>query len=135
MNFYRTKRKKQDVSLIPLINVIFLLLIFFMVAGTVEGIDIFEVDLPKSENGITKSSGQAIIYLNEDGRIAVNNDIVEEKNLKTIVNTLFIDNPKQKVTIKSDASVSAKKLILVMNMVENAGGIDVSLVTQSASGG
>lgn len=131
MNFDTPKRQTREVSLIPLINVIFLLLIFFMVAGTVEGIDTFEVDLPESSKGSEKQDKGAIIYLSEDGKIAVNNDIVTKKNIETIISTLFIDNPNQKVVIKSDMAVDSKKLVALLNIIEIAGGRDVSLVTQA----
>lgn len=130
MQFERPKKSNQEVSLIPLINVIFLLLIFFMVAGTVEGIDIFEVDLPKSSEARAKPPIPSIVYLSEDGRIAVNNDIVKQENLKTIISTLFIDNPSQKITVKSDGKVPMNKLVHIMNIIEESGGIEVSLVTQ-----
>ena len=62
-----TKKKQvNQIGLIPLINVIFLLLIFFLVAGTVESIDTFEVDLPASNSGAPKTHIDAIIYLKEN---------------------------------------------------------------------
>ena len=131
MEFQRSSSNIREVSLIPLINVIFLLLIFFMVAGTVEGIDIFEVDLPEAKSGRNKPYIPAVIYLGADGRLAVNNDIVAPKDFKTIVSTLFIDNPNQKVTIKADSLVPAQRLVKVMNVIEKAGGKEVSIVTRA----
>lgn len=133
MEFRRTERKHMEVSLIPLINVIFLLLVFFMVAGKVEGIDIIEVNPPESVKPDTKFADKATVYLASDGRMAVNNDFVSEKDLKTIISTLFIENPKQKVTIKSDAGVPAGKLVSVMNIIEENGGEDISLITQNSN--
>ena len=135
MNFQRSKSKSKEVSLIPMINVIFLLLIFFMVAGTVEGIDIFDVNLPQSENGEEKSASHAVVYLKDDGRMAVNNDVVKAKDIKTIINTLFVDDPKQVVTIKSDANVPSDTLINIMNLIEDAGGENILLVTQEKTQG
>lgn len=124
------KKEINQVGLIPLINVIFLLLIFFLVAGTVESIDTFEVDLPASNSASPKQQVDAIIYLKENGQIAVNDDIIEKNNLKTIIKTLFIENPSKKITIKSDAQSSANILVDVIEMIESYGGIEISLVTR-----
>jgi biopolymer transport protein ExbD len=133
MEFERPKSKSMQISLIPLINVIFLLLIFFMVAGSIEGVDIFEVELPASQSGRAHSQMPSTIYLSDDGKIAVNNDIVARKDLRTILKTLYINNPDQPITIKSDLSVQAETLIYIMNVIEDAGGVDVSLVTRVGS--
>lgn len=131
MEFSRSKKSKVEISLIPLVNVIFLLLIFFMVAGTIEGVDIFEVELPASEDGQLKPTSASTVYLSEDGRIAVNNDVVVKEDLKTILSTLFINNPEQIVVVKSDLNVPADTLIFIMNSIEDAGGTEISLVTQA----
>lgn len=130
MDFSRVKKSKADIGLIPLINVIFLLLIFFMVAGTVEGIDIFEVSLPESVSGKEKTNSNAVIYLGSHGKMAVNNDIVAKKDMETIISTLFIENPRKIVTIKADSDIAASKLLWIMSLVEKHGGDNIALVTK-----
>lgn len=132
MEFSRIRKSNQRVGMLPMINIIFLLLIFFMVAGTIEGVDIFEVNLPESANGGEQYSKNSVVYLAEDGRIAVNNDIVDKSNLKTIISTIFIDDPKQKIIIKSDSSIEASKLIWVMNIIEEAGGKEITIATKES---
>ncbi len=131
MDFARVSKKKNDIDLIPLINVIFMLLIFFMVAGTIDNIDIIDVTVPKSETSGDSSISKTVIYLSADGKTAVNEDMVAEDDLKTIISTLFINNPDQEITIKADFEVPAKKLVSVMNLVEKSGGKKISLVTQT----
>ncbi|MDA0781586.1 MAG: biopolymer transporter ExbD [Rickettsiales bacterium] len=130
MEFKRAKKINTQISLIPLINVIFLLLIFFMVAGSIEGVDIFEVNLPQSTSGNMKPQIPSTVYLSSDGKIAINNDIVAKDDLKTILHTLYINYPNQQISIKSDLNVPAETLIYIMNAIKDAGGNDVSLVTQ-----
>lgn len=132
MEFERPKRRHYDVNLVPLINVIFLLLIFFMVAGRVDKLDMFEIDVPVAVSGFSESRKPPVIYFGVDGRIAVNDDLVAEKDFETIVSTLLLENPKQEMVIKADGKVAAEKLIWAMNIVEQAGGTLVSLITQAA---
>jgi biopolymer transport protein ExbD len=130
MQFQRPHRKKHQVSVIPLINVIFLLLMFFIVAGTIEVVDTLDVALPMANSGVSKPPVNAVIYLGRDGNVAINSDLVSKKDLKTIIKTLFIENPEQKISIKSDAGVPAQTLVMIMNLIEESGGTDVSLVTE-----
>ncbi len=128
--FQKIQKKKREISLIPLINVIFLMLIFFMVAGTVEKLDIFEVKVPQAKNSKDEPVEKATIYISADGKMAVNNDIVAEKNLPTIIATILIDDLQQEILIKSDAKVDALKIVKLMKIIEKQGGHNISLITQ-----
>lgn len=125
------KSSRKEINLIPMINIIFLLLTFFMVAGTIEKLDPFSLDLPNaSKKGIVKPQRISVIYINKDGRIAVNDDLVSRKDFITIVNTLLLDNNGRELVIKSDSEVSSSDLIWVMHAIESVGGSDVSIVTK-----
>lgn len=131
MLFERPQRTRRQVSVIPMINIIFLLLIFFIVAGSIEVVDTLDVLPPKANAVNNKPQVNAIIYLSKDGKVALNSDIIAEKDLPTVIKTLFIENPKQQISIKSDAGVAANKLLMVMKIIEQSGGSDVSLITQT----
>lgn len=122
---------RKEINLIPLVNIIFLLLTFFIVAGTIDRVDPFALNLPtSSKKGDGKSQKANTIYINKDGKIAVNGDFVDRKDFYTIVNTLFFENKNMEVIIKSDAKVKSKDLIWVMKQIENIGSINVSIVTR-----
>jgi biopolymer transport protein ExbD len=130
MQFGPRRKKARELNLIPLINIIFLLLIFFMVAGTIGDVDTFEVQLPKANSGHDKPNSSTTIYLGESGKVAINNDFVDTNDLKTIIKTIFINNSDQRISIKADANAPVDTLILVMNFVEEAGGKEISLITE-----
>ncbi len=131
MLFQRPPRTRRPVSVIPMINIIFLLLIFFIIAGNIEIVDKLDVTPPKANAVDNKPPVNAIIYLSKDGLIALNSDIIAEKDLRTVIKTLFIENQKQQVSIKADAGVPAKTLLMVMKLIEESGGSEVSLITQA----
>jgi len=122
---------RKEINLIPLINIIFLLLTFFMVAGTIDKVGPFALKLPDaSRKGNAKPQRASIIYMHKDGRIAVNNDLVTKKDFQTIVNTLVLENKGQELIIKADSEVASSNLIWVMRVIENVGGSDVSIITK-----
>ena len=125
------KAKRKEINLIPLVNIIFLLLTFFMVAGTIEKVDPFALNLPEAaKKGAGKPQRISVIYMHKDGRIAVNDDLVSRKDFQTILNTLLLENKSKELVIKSDAEVKSADLIWVMRSIESVGGSNVSIVTK-----
>lgn len=70
------QRRERELSLIPLINVVFLLLIFFMLAGTVSPSDKLPVEPPTSKQGQRLSHDAPQILLDSRGRIALDGTII-----------------------------------------------------------
>ena len=91
---FRTNHHKKNLSdsinLIPMINLIFLLLIFFMLTGVIKQKDVIEIDRPISINGIKSdlSQNQILISVNESGDIFLNNNEINIQNLDESVNLL-----------------------------------------------
>ena len=84
------KNLSDSINLIPMINLIFLLLIFFMLTGVVKQQDVIEIERPISINGIKGdfSKNQILISINENGDIFLNNDEIKIENLDSSINLL-----------------------------------------------
>ena len=133
MNFNRTEIERLDVNLTPLIDVVFLLLIFFMVTTTFNQQAELRVDLPEASSeeqflGIAPieitidSSG--MYYVN--GASLVNNEAnTLMQSLKKIVN----DKKDRGVVIRADAATSHQAVITAMDAVSRLGIIKLSIAT------
>ena len=135
MEFERPKRRLENINLIPFINVIFLLLIFFMVAGTVENIEIIEVQVPEAQSGDDNYSKNNIVYIGREGLIAVNDDIVQDKDFETIISTILINGDNSEIKVKADSKLNAIRLIDVLQKIEKVGIKNISLITQTKNEG
>ena len=84
----RNKRIKKSISdsidLIPMINLIFLLLIFFMLTGVIKKKDILDIKRAESIHGVESKvlNDETLLSLNQDGKIYVNNILTELENLE-----------------------------------------------------
>ena len=79
MRFVRQPgRKSDDEGLIPLINVIFLILIFFMIVGHMEAAAPFRVDPPVSRTDARPAPEDLTLLLAADGRVAVGDEVVDD---------------------------------------------------------
>lgn len=131
MEFARTRKKPIRISLIPLIDVSIFLLIFFMLAGSVDKLDIVPVDPPVAQSGKLMDDGHVSIVLGRHDEIILGDDLV---NLAEMQKTLAPDlaaNPNKVITVKADAAVPANRVIAVMDAIKLAGGKNLSIVTQS----
>lgn len=130
MEFTRSKKPIRQVSMVPLINVVFLLLIFFLVAGTVKSVEIIDVELPEAVSGQLVDEGPVEILLGRYQEIIINDAPVVLGNVSTHMKRLLKDNPQRVITLKPDARMSASRMIEVMHRIKEGGGQNVSITTQ-----
>ena len=88
----RNRRIKKNISdsidLIPMINLIFLLLIFFMLTGVIKKKDILDIKRAESIHGVESKvlNDETLLSLNQDGKIYLNNILTELDNLEGSIN-------------------------------------------------
>jgi biopolymer transport protein ExbD len=131
MDFPRKNRPVKEANVLPTINLVFLLLIFFMVTGVIEKIDIVPVDLPLAENGKVLDEGHVVILMGLHDEVLVNDEFVDLAQVPGLLKQALKDNPEKIISIKGDSMLPAEKVVSMMEIVRMSGGKNVSLVTQS----
>ena len=131
MELDRSKRMTREISMIPLINLVFLLLIFFLVAGTIEKFDIIAVDLPVADNGKILDEGHIVIVLGQYNEILLNDELVSIDELRTNITALLANNSRKIISLKADSRLEASKMVAIMDLLRVAGGQNISIITQS----
>jgi biopolymer transport protein ExbD len=129
MDFERTKKPVKPISLVPMINVVFLLLIFFLVAGTVEKVDVIDVDLPEAQSGELLDEGHVQILLGRYDEVIINDEPVALSDLEAAIAQQLENNKERVITIKADSRMKASRMIEVMNHIKAAGGRNLSVTT------
>lgn len=127
----RKSKKMHSINLIPLINVVFLLLIFFLVAGRLEQQDLIAVDIPEAESGKLVERGEITVLMGLDGNIIVDDTLIPVEDVSKLVGEKLTDFPKAVITLKADAGLESSEMLKVLQAIQQAGGVNVSLVTQS----
>jgi biopolymer transport protein ExbD len=128
-------RRPRPINLLSLINIMFVLILFFMVAGHLEKVQVIEVDLPLADSGQTMEEGPIEVMLGRYNEILINDELQDEKTVLAALKGQLAINPDRIVTIKADALLDANKLVDFMQAVRDAGGRNLSLVTETAAGG
>lgn len=135
MEFARSRKKPCTISLIPLIDVSMFLLIFFMLAGTVQKFEIIPIAPPAAESGKLVDEGHIQILLGTHGEVVLGDDLIDEGQLEERIRSQLSANPNKIITIKADSSIAAIRMIRVMDLLKAAGGRNLSIATQSSKSG
>ncbi len=131
MKFPQTEKKRQLIDpILPLINVVFLLLIFVMMMSRVEGTDGYEVEPPVSSSEDPAGTQERILVLTEEGGVLLNGIEATESKLLKFAQDQKRDAPNQIVKIKADADVGAMKLISLMENLRIGGIENLVLLTE-----
>ena len=123
-----TARRDGEEGVIPLINIVFLLLIFFMLAGTLSASDLFEVAPPESASEEPAGESEMVVLLAADGRLALDGRHVAESDLRQQVAARLKASPGIHVRLKADGATTAERVIDIMEMLRAAGVAELTLL-------
>ncbi len=115
------------ISLTPLIDVVFILLVFFMLASSF--LDWRSVDLTiSSGTGAATSAQRAIlISLQADGSVSVGSQPIAQQTLRSVITEKLAENREQRVVIRSDPGVPLQRAVDTLDLVRTIGATNVSL--------
>lgn len=105
--------------LIPLINIVFLLLIFFMVAGTFMNPDPLGVEPPTSDSEHPANLEFATLSVAADGRLALDGEAFDLEELRSRIAARLEQG--EELTIRADAALPASRLLPLLRELEAAG--------------
>ncbi len=125
----RHKQSVREPGLIPMINVVLLLLVFFLVAGSIEKFDVVHIDLPAAKSSKRLADGQIMIMLGSQREIIVNDDFVAPSSFLGTMKEHLQANPNTVISLKADEHLPATFMISIMNQIKEAGGTNISLIT------
>ena len=122
-------RRRILISLTPMIDVVFIMLIFYMVAGRPALPDPFEIDPPLSASESLQDPQELIVLVGADGRLALDGTVMPEDRMKSSVADRLSVSESVQVRLKADAQVQATRVIAVMELLRDAGVERLKLLT------
>lgn len=152
MKLIKPTQRRNDEMLIPLINIIFLMLIFYMLVGRIVASDKFEVKPPVSISETATEIQGIMVLVAADGRLAIEGDMVNMKELAVIIKQRFKEARRAQavfklgeiapsldsesaptIKLKVDAQATAQLLHKTLTALRSAGADRVTLVTAPSS--
>ena len=134
MKFKRRIQDEPSINLTPLIDVVFLLLIFFMVTTTFTRETRLQVNLPEAEAEILSTQSERLeIVVSRDGSFALNGQTLVNGRVETLLRGLKLEsdgNLDLPVIILADSQASHQSVVTAMDAIGQAGFARLSIATQ-----
>lgn len=129
MHFASPARHNDEERILPLINIVFLLLIFFMLAGRVTGSDPFRIEPPRSASESDARAREMLVQIGAGGRIALDGEVMAPVAVGAAVSERVSDDATVSVLVKADGRTEARRVVAMMELLRDAGVQRLKLLT------
>ena len=134
MKFKRSKREELAINMTPLIDVVFLLLIFFMVTTTFSRETRLLVNLPEANAEAAQSNPSQIeILVSRDGSYSINDRALVNSRIETLVQGLEIESGGDRslpILLIADAEATHQSVVTAMDGIGQSGFTRMGIATQ-----
>ena len=113
-----------SIDLTPIIDMVFLLLIFFLVATTFHQTEReMQIALPAASSAgpISTTLRELIINVDQDGSIIISGKTIDPEDLQIIISDAVALNPEQKITVRGDQNTAYSNIIRVLDICKGSG--------------
>ncbi len=128
------KKTAYGDQLIPMINVVFLLLIFFMIAGTMRAPTPEGITAPSSE-GFTPTNVGRTLYVDKDGRFILDNNFIDVTALNQVLSEdeWFSDLDNEALPVLFDRAMTMEVFAKTMDQLRSTSASKIELITEFGS--
>ncbi|WP_425411017.1 ExbD/TolR family protein [Hyphococcus sp.] len=120
----------EDVNVTPLLDIVFIMLIFFIVTSTFVKEPGVEITRPDAVTASERKLASIIVAISGEDEIWINKERVELEGVKTAVEQLRRENPKGTAVVQADAESKTRLLVEVVNQIRATGITDVAVSTE-----
>ena len=127
------KESDNEVNLTPMLDVVFIMLIFFIVTASFikeVGIDVNKPDAPPDP---VPTNSSILIAIGQESDIWIGNRLIDPRAVRANIERLRAENPAASVVIQPDKRSSNKALVQVMDASRAAGIYEISIASESGS--
>ena len=122
--------EKEEIDMTPMLDVVFILLIFFIVTASFVKEAGIDVNRPEAATAVKKERANILVAISDKGDIWINKRKVDIRSVQANIERLKAENPQGTVVIQADKKSTTETLIKVMDSARAAGVFDVSIAAQ-----
>ncbi len=130
-NQQQVEEEENEINLTPMLDVVFIMLIFFIVTASFikeAGID---VERPDTVTAESQDDAAILIAISPNDEIWVDRRLTEPTALRGVIDRLRAENPKGSLVIQADENSTNAALIVVMEAAKAAGVTNVAIATDN----
>lgn len=124
-----TEDEDTIIDLTPMLDIVFIMLIFFVVTASSVKETGIDIQRPKARTAVTKEAALLRVTLSEYDEIWVDKKRVDPRALKTLLERMHIENPQAPLIIHADRKSTNNRLVQVMDAARAVGIDAISIAT------
>ncbi|MEM6414892.1 MAG: biopolymer transporter ExbD [Pseudomonadota bacterium] len=121
---------EEDVNVTPLLDIVFIMLIFFIVTSTFVKEPGVDINRPEAVTAKDRKLASILVAITADNEIYINKDEVELEEVRLSVEALKRENPKGTAAIQIDSEADSRFLVEVADQIRAAGVRDIAVSTE-----
>ena len=128
----RADEEASAIDLTPMLDVVFIMLIFFIVTASFIKEAGVEVNRPEASTSNPKENVNILVAINANNEIWIDKRRVDKRAVRSVIEKMHAENPKGAVVIQADKASNTETVVSVLDSARAAGVYDVSLATEDA---
>jgi biopolymer transport protein ExbD len=125
-----SEEEEATVDITPMLDVVFIMLIFFIVTATFLKPAGIEVNSPRASTAQVQEKANILIAIDAENKIWVNRREIDLRSVRPNIEKLHAENPKGTVVIQADKESKTDTLVQVMNASRRAGVYNIALAAE-----
>jgi biopolymer transport protein ExbD len=131
MRFRKVSRPAVAINIAPLVDVVFLLVIFFAVSTTFLETSGLKLELPASSSTAQREPRELTVLLASDGTLAFEGESVTEEQLGPRLRLAIEESERKIVVLRADTSTSHGDVVRVMDLIRESGAEGLTVAARS----
>ncbi len=127
---YKRPRRKPELSIAPLIDCVFLLLIFFATSTTFVKDQGLQIERPQAATGVSLPAKNLYLSIDQKGALYKEGKPIELETLNSIIKKMLLANPKMVTVINADKNSKTQNLIDVLDECKLSGATKIAVATE-----
>jgi len=123
------EEEENEINLTPMLDVVFIMLIFFIVTATFIKEAGIQVERPDTTTADTQDDAAILIAISENDEIWIDRQKRDPRIVRTIIERLHAENPKGGIVIQADEESTNEMLVVVMEAAKAAGVTNVAIAS------
>lgn len=123
----RSTEEELEINLTPMLDVTFIMLIFFIVTASFVKESGIDVNRPGAATAEKKERGNILVAITENGQVWIDKRPVDVRAVRANIERLHAENPQGSVVIQADRNSKNGLLVSVMDAAREAGVYNVSI--------
>jgi biopolymer transport protein ExbD len=126
------EEEESSIDITPMLDVVFIMLIFFIVTATFIKESGIDIDKPSAATAVVQEKASILVAIDADNNVWINRRQVDIRSVRSIVERLHAENPKGTLVIQADRESKNDTLVQVMDASRRAGVYDIALAANES---